>query len=72
MFSLLVNTVYIDMSTQTRNTGGGGRNQKKSNSNIGGGGGDSITQPSSKKTDLSKTEKEKSHPKVITLALHRF
>lgn len=51
------------MSTQTRNSGGS-RNQKKSNSGGGGGGGDSVSQTSHKKTDNSKTEKEKSHPKV--------
>ncbi|XP_039955431.1 protein lingerer isoform X7 [Bactrocera tryoni] len=51
------------MSTQNRNSGGG-RNQKKSNSGSGGGGGgDSALQTSTKKTDVSKTEKEKSHPK---------
>ncbi|XP_012160835.1 protein lingerer isoform X2 [Ceratitis capitata] len=51
------------MSTQNRNSGGG-RNQKKSNSGSGGGGGgDSAIQTSTKKTDVSKTEKEKSHPK---------
>ncbi|XP_013113781.2 protein lingerer isoform X3 [Stomoxys calcitrans] len=50
------------MSTQIRNSGGS-RNQKKSNSGSGGGGGDSISQASHKKTDTSKTEKEKSHPK---------
>ncbi|XP_028893459.2 protein lingerer isoform X3 [Zeugodacus cucurbitae] len=51
------------MSTQNRNSGGG-RNQKKSNSGSGGGGGgDSALQTSAKKTDVSKTEKEKSHPK---------
>ncbi|XP_017472785.1 PREDICTED: protein lingerer isoform X3 [Rhagoletis zephyria] len=51
------------MSTQNRNSGGG-RNQKKSNSGSGGGGGgDSALQTSNKKTDVSKTEKEKSHPK---------
>ncbi|XP_067631505.1 protein lingerer isoform X1 [Eurosta solidaginis] len=51
------------MSTQNRNSGGG-RNQKKSNAGSGGGGGgDSAIQASSKKTDVSKTEKEKSHPK---------
>lgn len=51
------------MSTQIRNSGGS-RNQKKSNS--GGGGGDSVSQASHKKAD-TKTEKEKSHPKVIAL-----
>ncbi|KAL9916089.1 ubiquitin-associated protein-like lingerer isoform 2-T2 [Glossina fuscipes fuscipes] len=59
---LLVNTVYIDMSTQNRSSGGS-RNQKKSNSGSGGGGGgDSSVIHSHKKTDLIKTEKEKSHP----------
>nr|XP_036223486.1 protein lingerer isoform X10 [Bactrocera oleae] len=56
-------SVHINMSTQNRNSGGG-RNQKKSNSGSGGGGGgDSALQTSTKKTDVSKTEKEKSHPK---------
>uniref|UniRef100_A0A1A9VM84 Protein lingerer n=1 Tax=Glossina austeni TaxID=7395 RepID=A0A1A9VM84_GLOAU len=60
--SLLVNTVYIDMSTQNRSSGSS-RNQKKSNSGSGGGGGgDSSVIHSHKKTDLIKTEKEKSHP----------
>lgn len=54
------------MSTQTRNSGGS-RNQKKSNAGSGGGGGgdsSAITQASLKKTEVTKTEKEKSHPKV--------
>uniref|UniRef100_A0A1A9WWK5 Protein lingerer n=1 Tax=Glossina brevipalpis TaxID=37001 RepID=A0A1A9WWK5_9MUSC len=49
------------MSTQNRSSGSS-RNQKKSNSGSGGGGGDSSVIHSHKKTDLIKTEKEKSHP----------
>ncbi|XP_054736612.1 protein lingerer isoform X11 [Anastrepha obliqua] len=56
-------SVHINMSTPNRNSGGG-RIQKKLNSGSGGGGGgDSATQASNKKTDVLKTEKEKSHPK---------
>ena len=63
-FQLLVNTVYIAMSTQIRSSGGG-RNQsnKKATATTGGGGNDSVT-VTTKKTDHAKTEKEKPHVKV--------
>ncbi|XP_031635944.1 protein lingerer isoform X7 [Contarinia nasturtii] len=56
---LLVNTVYIAMSTQTRSSGGG-RNQtnKKNTSTTGGGGGGNETN-FQKKSDHAKTDKEK-------------
>ncbi|XP_055317278.1 protein lingerer [Sitodiplosis mosellana] len=55
---LLVNTVYIAMSTQTRSSGGS-RNQtnKKNTSTTGGGGGNETN--FQKKSDHAKTDKEK-------------
>lgn len=61
---LVVNRVYIDMSTQTRNVGGT-RHQKKANTGGGSGGGDVTNAHSHKKIDI-KSDKEKSHPTVYS------
>lgn len=58
-FQLLVNTVYIAMSSQTRTTGGS-RPSKKTN-NVSG---SAKTVTITKKTEHPKTEKDKVHVKV--------